>query len=49
MQRNARNWTPIICAAASGHEKIVRILIEAKSNINHTDINNVSGLINSII
>ena len=40
--RNARQWTPIDCAAASGKENIVQLLIDAKVEIDPRGINNVS-------
>ena len=31
--RNARQWTPLDCAAAYGHHKVARILLEAGASI----------------
>jgi transient receptor potential cation channel subfamily A protein 1 len=35
--RNATLWTPMDCAAYNGHEKVIRILIEAGADVNPTD------------
>ena len=35
--RNATLWTPMDCAAFSGHEKVIEVLIDAGADVNPTD------------
>lgn len=37
LHRNVKSWTPINCAAHSGHEKVIRVLIDAGADVNPTD------------
>ena len=37
LPRNALLWTPMACAAASGKEEVVQLLIEAEAEINSVD------------
>lgn len=38
MSRNAGLWTAIDCAAANGHEKVLKVLIEAGAEVNPQQI-----------
>uniref|UniRef100_A0A1X7V085 Ion transport domain-containing protein n=1 Tax=Amphimedon queenslandica TaxID=400682 RepID=A0A1X7V085_AMPQE len=42
--RNARQWTPMDCAAESGRVQIVQLLIDAEAQVDPRDINNATPL-----